>query len=93
METRAPFVIVGAFVLAARLNSAEAVAGSASRGQAPWTALADYRKDKAGVCPHALAALSAFSRGGAKRLLEGPAELARDNKCVIPAELAAPEEG
>ena len=58
-----------------------------------YAALADYRKDKAGVCPHALAALSAFSRGGAKRLLEGPAELARDNKCVIPAELAAPEEG
>lgn len=57
-----------------------------------YAALADYRKDKAGVCPHAISALSAFSRAGAKRLLEGPAELARDNKCVIPPELAAPED-
>jgi hypothetical protein len=57
-----------------------------------YAALADYRKDKAGVCPHAVAALAAFSRAGAKRLIEGPAELARDNKCAIPADLAASED-
>ena len=53
-------------------------------------AIADYRKDKAEVCPHATAALAAFSRAGAKRLLEGPADLARANKCVIPPDILAP---
>jgi hypothetical protein len=55
-------------------------------------ALADYRKDKPGVCPHATAALSAFMRAGAKRLLEGPAKLARDNKCAVPADLSVSED-
>lgn len=53
-----------------------------------FAALADYRKVKAEVCPHALAALAAFSKAGATAMLEGPLEIARGAKCVIPAELA-----
>ena len=55
-------------------------------------AISDYRKDKAGACPHVTAALGAFVRAGARRLLEGPAELARRNKCTLPPELTQAEE-
>lgn len=51
-------------------------------------AIADYRKKKAEVCPHAIAALTAFNKGGATAMLEGPLELARAAKCALPPELA-----
>ncbi len=52
-----------------------------------YAALSDYRKDKAGVCPHAIASLQAYARAGATRLLEGPAAQARASKCELPPEL------
>lgn len=57
-----------------------------------YAAIADYKIDKPGSCPHAIASLTAFQRAGAKGLLEGPAGIARKNKCAVPPELAASEE-
>lgn len=57
-----------------------------------YAALADYRRDRPGVCPHAIAALSAFSRAGATKLLAGPADQARAAKCTIPTDIVLPED-
>jgi hypothetical protein len=57
-----------------------------------YAALADYKNDKAGACPHAVASITAFQRAGARGLLEGPAGIARKNKCSLPAELAAEDQ-
>lgn len=60
-----------------------------------YAALANYRKQREDVCQHAVAALGAFKSGaGAQSLIEGAAQLARDNKCQLPAGLAdAPGDG
>jgi hypothetical protein len=57
-----------------------------------YAALADYKSDKPGSCPHAIAAIGAFQRAGARGLLEGPAGIARKNKCALPADLATAED-
>jgi hypothetical protein len=53
-----------------------------------YAALADYRKKKAEICPHAIASLTAFRKAGATAMLEGPLEIGRSAKCAIPPELA-----
>jgi len=56
-----------------------------------YAAIADYKNDKPGSCPHVIASLTAFGRAGARGLLEGPAGFARKNKCAVPPELTATE--
>jgi tetratricopeptide (TPR) repeat protein len=57
-----------------------------------YAALGDYQNDRTAVCTHAVAAIDLFQKAGATRLLEGPAKLATDNKCEVPAGVA-PAEG
>ncbi len=55
-----------------------------------YAALANYRKQRDQVCQHAVAALGAFISGAAApALVEGAAQLASDNRCDVPPELAA----
>jgi hypothetical protein len=57
-----------------------------------YAALADYQNDRAALCTHAVAAIELFQQGGAKRLVEGPAKLATDKKCEMPAGFVPPED-
>jgi hypothetical protein len=56
-----------------------------------YAALGDYQNDRTAVCTHAVAAIELFQQGGATRLIEGPAKLATDEKCEMPAGVPAAE--
>lgn len=86
----------------ANAKQAYDTAGKASAGQPAeklllgrveegYAALADYQNDRAGLCTHAVAALEHFQKGGAAaQLTEGPAKLASDKKCELPAGVTPP---
>ncbi|HET6583357.1 MAG TPA: hypothetical protein VFG69_07915 [Nannocystaceae bacterium] len=79
------------------------VAGKAAAGQPAerlllgrveegYAALADYQNDRANLCTHAVAAIEHFRGGGAAaQLVEGPAKLASDKKCELPAGVVPPD--
>jgi hypothetical protein len=56
-----------------------------------YAALADYQSDRESLCKHAVAAIELFQKGGGTRLVEGPAKLATDKKCEMPAGLVPAE--
>ena len=78
--------------------AAKAAAGQAAekllmgRVEEGYAALGDYQNNRDAVCKHAVAAIELFQQGGAPRLIEGPAKLATDEKCEMPAGVA-PAEG